>query len=63
MAYFLGIDVSTTATKALLMDERGAVIAAATTPYPFSTPRPLWSEQDPHLWWAGATNSIGQARG
>lgn len=61
MAYFLGIDVSTTATKALLMDERGAVIAAATTPYPFSTPRPLWSEQDPHLWWAGATNSIGQA--
>ena len=29
MAYLLGIDVSTTATKALVIDERGAVIATA----------------------------------
>ena len=27
--YLLGIDVSTTATKALLIDERGSVIAVA----------------------------------
>lgn len=31
MAYLMGIDVSTTGAKALLIDERGAVAAAATT--------------------------------
>jgi xylulokinase len=58
MACFLGIDVSTTATKALLIDPTGQVIAAASTTYPFETPRPLWSEQHPDLWWDGAQKSI-----
>src|SRR5690606_25148640 len=61
MSYFLGIDVSTTATKALLVDESGAVAAVASTEYDFDTPRPLWSEQDPQLWWDGAINSIRRA--
>ena len=56
--YFLGIDSSTTATKALLMDSAGQVLAAAATEYPFETPRPLWSEQHPDLWWDGAQKSI-----
>ena len=54
---FLGIDVSTTGAKALLIDEKGVVRASATTPLTLSTPRPLWSEQDPHEWWTGATAS------
>jgi xylulokinase len=58
MAYFLGIDVSTTATKALLINEAGAVVGVETTQYDFETPRPLWSEQDPALWWDGAIRSI-----
>ena len=58
MAYLLGIDVSTTATKALLIDEAGAVAGTASTEYDFETPRPLWSEQDPALWWRGATESV-----
>ncbi|MEK6221564.1 MAG: xylulokinase [Chloroflexota bacterium] len=57
-AYFLGIDVSTTATKALLIDDNGEVISVAATEYPFETPHPLWSEQDPQLWWQGTINSI-----
>ncbi len=61
MPYFLGIDVSTTATKALVADGSGAVIAVAATEYSFDTPRPLWSEQDPELWWDGACRSIRQA--
>lgn len=61
MAYVLGIDVSTTATKALIIDETGAVVATAATEYPFETPRPLWSEQDPALWWDGAVRSIRAA--
>lgn len=58
MAYFLGIDTSTTATKALLIDKTGCVVAVAATEYPFETPRPLWSEQHPDLWWDGAQRSI-----
>jgi xylulokinase len=42
--YFLGIDVSTTATKASLIDGKGKVIAVATSEYPFEIPNPLWSE-------------------
>jgi xylulokinase len=56
--YFIGIDSSTTATKALLMDSAGQVLAVAATEYPFETPRPLWSEQHPNLWWDGAQKSI-----
>jgi xylulokinase len=58
MSYFIGIDVSTTATKALLMDEQGMVIAVASENYAFETPHPLWSEQHPDLWWQGTVESI-----
>jgi xylulokinase len=57
----LGIDISTTGAKALIIDGRGDVIASATTEYPLSTPRPLWSEQSPADWWRGACTSIQAA--
>ena len=60
MGYFIGIDSSTTATKALLMDEAGQVVGVAATEYGFETPQPLWSEQSPDLWWNGAVQSIRQ---
>lgn len=60
MSYLLGIDVATSATKALLIDEGGDVVGQASSEYSFETPRPLWSEQDPQLWWYGATESIRQ---
>ncbi len=60
-SYFLGIDVSTTGAKALLVDEQGQVVSSATTPLSLSTPQPLWSEQDPQEWWQGTANSIRQA--
>jgi xylulokinase len=56
--YFLGIDVSTTATKALLISANGEVLATAAAEYSFETPRPLWSEQHPDLWWNGTRKSI-----
>ncbi len=58
MAYLLGLDISTTGAKALLIDERGTVIASHTTPQPISTPKPLWSEQNPADWWEGIVASI-----
>src|SRR5512138_2770095 len=59
--YFLGIDVSTTSAKALLIDEKGRVVASATTALTRSTPKPLWSEQDPHEWWTGTAARIRKA--
>ena len=59
MGLVLGIDVSTTATKAVLVDSTGAVRGVGTAEYGFSAPRPLWSEQDPEAWWSGATAAIG----
>jgi xylulokinase len=59
VGFVLGIDVSTTATKAILVDESGAVRGVGTSDYGFSVPRPLWSEQDPDLWWRGAVAAIG----
>ena len=58
MGHVLGIDVSTTATKAVLIDESGAVVGVGASAYGFSVPRPLWSEQDPELWWDGAVAAI-----
>jgi len=56
--YFLGIDTSTTSSKALLIDEKGEVIAVASNPHTLQTPKPLWSEQDPREWWEATSASI-----
>ncbi len=63
MRYLLGLDVSTTGSKALLIDDSGAVIASHTTPHPSSQPKPLWSEQNPAEWWSGMVTSIRAALG
>jgi xylulokinase len=56
--HLLGIDIGTGGCKALLVGETGEVVADATTDYPLSTPKPLWSEQDPHHWWEATGTSI-----
>ncbi len=58
MGHVLGIDASTTAVKAILVDEAGAVRGVGTSTYELSVPRPLWSEQDPRLWWDGTVAAI-----
>ncbi|HIP71087.1 MAG TPA: xylulokinase, partial [Anaerolineae bacterium] len=57
----LGIDISTTGAKALLINSQGDVAASATTPLTLATPRPLWSEQYPADWWEGVVSSVRQA--
>jgi xylulokinase len=56
--YFLGIDVSTTGSKALLLDETGQVIAVASSQHTLQSPKPLWSEQNPAEWWMATVNAI-----
>jgi xylulokinase len=64
MAYLMGIDISTTGNKALLIsadpENAGRVVGVAVTENPISTPQPLWSEQDPADWWAGIQIAIRQ---
>ncbi len=59
--FVLGLDVSTTATKTVVVNEQGHVVGSAAAEYDFDTPRPLWCEQDPALWWEGAVSSIRDA--
>ena len=56
----LGIDVSTTGVKALLVDTNGEIARSSTSPLTLSNPRPLWSEQNPEDWWQAAVASIKQ---
>lgn len=64
MSYLVGIDISTTGNKALLVSanpsDAGRVVGVAATENPISTPRPLWSEQDPADWWTGIQAAIRQ---
>jgi xylulokinase len=61
VSYLLGIDVGTTGAKALLVNEKGEIVARSTHEYPLHTPRPGWAEQDPADWWQATVNAIRDA--
>lgn len=61
MKHVIGIDTSTTATKALLIDHEGSVVAVGSSSYDYDIPEPMWSEQDPHLWWDATVTAIRNA--
>ena len=56
--YFIGVDLGTSATKLLLMDEQGVIHKIVSRSYPLSMPRPGWSEQDPEAWIEAAFSGI-----
>jgi xylulokinase len=58
MSYYLGIDVGTSGTKTLLMDDSGAVLAEADARYPLHQPKPGWTEQDPEDWWNATVKTV-----
>jgi len=59
---FLGIDVGTGGTRALVIDERGRVIASATEEHrPFASPQIGWAEQDPGDWWRACGVAVHKA--
>jgi xylulokinase len=58
MSYLLGIDVGTSSVKALLCDERGEVVATASSPLTLMHPHAGWSEQNPDDWWAAVVNAV-----
>ncbi|HST24615.1 MAG TPA: xylulokinase [Gaiellaceae bacterium] len=54
MSTLVGLDVGTTGVKAVAISPEGEVLATDEEPYPLSTPRPGWAEQDPEDWWRAA---------
>jgi xylulokinase len=58
MAYLLGIDIGTSGTKVLAIDETGKVAASVTEEYPLLTPRPLWAEQNASDWWDATCKGV-----
>ena len=56
---WLGIDIGTGGSRALLVDRRGAVRAGYTAPHEdMAMARPLWAEQRPENWWDAAVAAI-----
>ena len=60
MKYCIGIDVGTSGTKTLLMDQTGLVLKTATAEYPMSQPKNGWAEQASELWWDAAVETLSK---
>jgi len=58
MSIYLGIDIGTSGTKTLAINERGKILGQALATYPCYHPKPLWSEQDPDDWWKATVKTV-----
>jgi xylulokinase len=57
--YYLGIDIGTGGSRALLMDVKGRIKAGYTAPHEeMRMERPSWAEQRPENWWDAAQAAI-----
>jgi len=54
----VGLDVGTTAVKAVAVSPSGGILGEAESPYRLSTPQPGWAEQDPDDWRQGAEETL-----
>ncbi len=59
-AVTIGLDVGTSALKAVALDASGRIRARAGASYPLHTPRPGWSEQQPEDWWRAARDCLSR---
>ena len=57
-ARVLGLDIGTTAVKAVALDEGGGVVAATSVAHDGAAPHPGWAEGDPEAWWANAVEAV-----
>ncbi|MBJ20921.1 MAG: xylulokinase [bacterium] len=55
---YLGIDLGTSAVKAVLADDSDRIIAQESALLEISRPHPLWSEQDPEAWWSACDSAL-----
>lgn len=57
---FLGLDIGTSAVKAVVIDAGCAIHAQASVALPISRPQAGWSEQNPGDWWAAANRAVSE---
>ncbi|MBQ6517972.1 MAG: xylulokinase [Anaerolineaceae bacterium] len=55
---FIGVDLGTSATKFLLVNEKGEILNTVSKEYPLSFPHPGWSEQAPEDWMKACLEGI-----
>src|SRR6185437_13169517 len=58
MKIVIGLDLGTSALKAVALDAEGALVAQAGAAYPTSAPQPGWAEQHPADWRAAAFSAL-----
>jgi len=56
----IGIDSSTSATKAIAWDQQGRAVAEGRASIALSNPHPGWFEQDPGEWWSSTAAGLQQ---
>ena len=61
MTYVMGVDSSTTATKAVVWDRDGRAVAEGRAEFALALPRPGWHEQDAEDWWRSCAAAVTQA--
>ncbi len=54
----IGLDIGTSSVKALLVSPNGEVLKVSCPEYPFQTPKPLWAETNPSVWWEATLIAI-----
>ncbi|PYI53576.1 xylulokinase [Paenibacillus flagellatus] len=58
MSYVIGIDLGTSAVKALLVDRDGRVRGEASESYPLISEKPGYNEQEPERWVEGTVSAL-----
>src|ERR671925_519299 len=61
MSYVIGVDSSTTATKAVVWDRSGRAVADGRAEFSLAIPRPGWHEQDAEDWWRSTARAVRRA--
>ena len=57
----IGIDCSTTGSKAVVVDSNGHTLATGSSPLVTSSPHPGWHEQDAGQWWPATDRAVRSA--
>src|SRR5215218_9382631 len=61
MSYVIGVDTSTTATKAVVWNREGRAVADGRPVFSLALPRPGWHEQDAEDWWRSTAIAVRRA--
>lgn len=59
---YLGLDLGTSEIKAVVIDDRGQILASEGEPLTVQRPHPLWSEQNPTDWWQATQRVMARLR-